>query len=312
MSGALADEENSRELGPPEYLVWRVLTESYKLTNQETSRTQAHKLSCFTDRYLSDEYDRDILLPKIWYRYGRMLEELYIDDSVAFTPSALHQPGQAYYPADRISESDFDHLNEDLKDDIFEASNHIVEKYGELNAEELETIQYEDHYPNRHVRAYGDLRSYLSSIRLDWPNQRTLAEYAEGEPIIFERYLNQMLEYYPKDSKLFDDLYETYLTWDDTIRIMNSQGASGRELVDFVESWIKTLSEAVLRIEYNSNIPDERIEEWTSDRHEIIESFNNKVEEKRASILIDQEEMEELGVISKSYNRTITEEIEEL
>lgn len=310
MSGQASQSGDEDGLGPPEYLVYRVLVERYDQDDQETGRTRTHKLSCLTDRHLAEEYDRHIQLPTHWYMYGRTIDEASISTNISFTPAANYFDGQAYYPADQVSDSDFEHLDEGLKDDIFNAASEVVDRYGKKTAEELEQIQYQEYAPNDFIRAYGELRSYIGEALLSDTDQHLFDDYVpDSERTVFEAILDEMLVNFPKEEY---ELYETYLVWDDTMRLLYDQGASPRELHNFFESLIEVLSEAILRFQHRSHIPEGRLRRWQESREETLENFRNSVEEKRSTVLArDANSGNELEGVADAYNETIIQELDD-
>lgn len=309
MSGS-ADEESDFDFGPPEYLVYRILWELRENTGGETGRTKFHKLCILADKKLHEDFDRDIGLPQYWYKYGKTLEESEIDDAVTFTPYSNHRRGYAYYPAEQVSESDFDHLDEDLKDDIFQVANEVVDEHGDKDYQELEKYQYENFPPHDFVTAYGDFRWYLSSISIH-RDQQTIEDFTDSsEQSTIEELLDEMLITFDEDE--FDEIYELYLDWDDTIRLLNEEGASARELLEFTETFIEAIAKAVLRFKDQSNISEERLQEWHEEKEAVLEDLEAQIERRREAALSDRSLSGELDDLSESYNETISDELEDL
>lgn len=305
-----SEDEPPLGLGPPEYLVYRILWELRENTGGETGRTKFHKLCILADKKLREEYDRDIGLPQYWYKYGKTLAESEIDDTVTFTPQSNHRRGFAYYPADQISDSDFDHLNEDVKDDIFQVAIEVVNEHGNKDYEELEAYQYENFPPHEFVTAYGKFRWYLSSISPD-RNQTTIGHFTDpSEKSRIEELLDEMLVSF--DEEEFEDIYDLYLDWDDTIRLLNEEGASARELLDFTETFIEAIAKAVLRFKDRSNISEDRLEEWEEEKETVLNDLEEKINRRRESTLSGRSLSGELQNVSESYNETISEELEDI
>lgn len=302
--------ESDFDLGPSEYLVYRVLWELRENTGGETGRTKFHKLCILADKKLNEEYDRDIGLPQYWYKYGKTLAESEIDGAVTFTPHSNHRRGYAYYPADQVSESDFDHLNEGLKDDIFEVAIEVVDEHGEKDYQELERYQYENFPPHEFVTAYGDFRWYLSSISID-RNQKTIEHFTDpSQKSRIEELLDEMLVSFDEDE--FGEIYDLYLDWDDTVRLLNEEGASARELLDFTETFIEAIAKAVLRFKDQSHISDSRLEKWEEEKEKVLSDLEKKIQRRRRSALSGRSPSGELRDVSDSYNETISDELEEL
>lgn len=298
------------DLGPSEYLVYRILWELRENTGGETGRTKFHKLCILADKKLKREYDREIGLPQYWYKYGKTLAETEINDAVTFTPTSNHRRGYAYYPADQVSESDFDELDEDLKDDIFQVAIEVIDEHGDKDYQELERYQYENFAPHEFVTAYGNLRWYLSSISLD-RNQKTFEHFTDpSAKSKIEELLDDMLTSFDKGE--FEDIYGLYLDWDDTTRLLNEEGASARELLDFTETFIEAFAKAVLRFKDRSNISEARIETWEEEKEKVLNDLEKKIQRRRASALSGRSISGELHDVSEAYNETIRDELEDI
>lgn len=304
------DETNNGELGAPEYLVYRVLFEMDRKDNRETSRTRIHKLCCLVDRYLQEEYNRDVGLPKHWYMYGPTIDEALINRTIIFQGKANHFSGEAYYPADQVSESDFDHLSEDLKDDIFNAVIATIKEHGDKSAEELREYQYNNFAPNEFVRAFGDLRWYLQLSSESEPNEDLSHFLDTGQKTRIERKLDEMLVAFDKENN--SDIYGLYLDWDDTFRMMNELGRSPRELLDFLEMFVEAVAKLTLRFQDHSHITEERLKEWEIENEEIKTDLQNKIKRKRKEALNQRDYQNTLDTVSESYNETIFDELEDL
>lgn len=297
------------DLGPPEYLVYRILWELRENTGGETGRTKFHKLCILADKELREEYGREIGLPQYWYKYGKTLAESEINEAVTFTPHSNHRRGYAYYPAEQVSESDFDHLDEDLKDDIFQASIEIVDEHGGKGYQELEKYQYENFPPHEFVTAYGNFRWYLSSLSLD-RDQRTFEHFTgPSAKSRIEELLDEMLISFDEDK--FGEIHNLYLDWDDTIRLLNEEGASARELLDFTETFIEAIAKAVLRFKERSHISEARLEEWEEEKEKVLSDLEKKIQRRRESALSGRSLSGELRDVSDAYNETISDELED-
>lgn len=309
----MSDSEGSDsefEFGPSEYLVYRVLSELREQFGGENGRTKVHKLCILTERNLRQDYNREIGLPQYWYKYGQMLAESEIDTSVAYTPDANYKRGQAYYPANQVSESDFDHLSEDLKDDIFRAARETILDHGNKSYKDLEKYQYENFAPFEFIETYGDLRWYLASLSLD-KDQMTFEHFTDTEQkSTIEEMLDDMLVAF--DEEEFPEIHSLYLDWDDTMRLLNDNGASARELLEFTEMFIEAFAKAVLRLKSSSNVSEERIEEWRKEKDTILQDLKDKIQRSRENELATRNISGELGSVSEAYNQSIEEELKDL
>lgn len=295
-------ESDAFDLGASEYLVYRVLMERREQDNKETGRTKFFKLACLTDRRLQEEEGMDIGFPRHWYKYGEVVEEHSVDQSVIFAPSANHQEGQAYYPANQVGETDFS-LDEELKNAIFRTANAVVQEHGQKNRKQLEQYQYREYADEEFIKNYGDLRWHLSAeSQAREGGQQSLDAFDDG-PSQTERLLDEMFLTYPEEE--YDELYEYFLTWDDTMRMLIEEDAHpGRQLA-FLEFFIEKLSQITLRFRYKQHIPEERLESWQEERPSHIEELDTKLESVRQD-LIDQRPTGEIFYqLADSYDETI-------
>lgn len=298
------------ELGPPEYLVYKVALERHQSDNLETSRTRIHKLCCLVDRHLRDEFNRDIGLPRHWYQYGETIEESMLGGPVVFTPNANYFPGQAYYPADEISESDFEHLSEDLKDDIHQAVMDILAEHGDKTAEELQEFQYKNFAPDKFVRSLGDLRLYLATISLE-KEQTTFDTFTPSrEKSRIEALLDEVLVEFNRNK--YEEISDLYYIWDDTIRLMIEVGKSSREIYDFFEVFMGGVAKISLRFIENYHIDDEKIEEWVTESGEVKQELQDKIADKRKDALEERAYKADLDSLNRSYNVTISEQLRDI
>lgn len=290
------------DLGASEYLVYRVLVERREQDNHETGRTKFFKLACLTDRRLLEQEGLDVGFPRHWYKYGEVVEEHSIDSSVIFAPSANYQAGQAYYPANQVSEADFP-LDEGIKNPIFKTANAVVQEHGKKNRKQLEKLQYREYASEEFIERYSDLRWHLSAeSQTREGGQQSLDVFSDG-PTRTEQLLDEMFLTYPEDE--YEELYEHYLTWDDTMRMLVEEGAHpGRQLA-FLEFFIEKLSQITLRFEYRRNVPEERLEAWREERPDQIEELDIKLESVRQRLIEQRPTSEIFYELSESYDRVI-------
>lgn len=298
-------------LGPAEYLLYRVLVERREQDNIETGRTKFFKLACLANARLQDEYDLDVELPWHWYKYGGVVEAHSYDRSIVFAPSANHQDGQAYYPAKEVEESDFD-ISDQTAEVIGEAARRTVEEYGTWDRDELEQLHYEEFAPNEFIRLYSELRWGLVALILDDGNfrQRSISEFQIGDDHYLEQTLDEMLVAFPEVE--YANIYEYYLAWDDTMRLLVEEDARPKVMHDFLEMFITRLSEITLRFVHRHNIPERRLEQWRGERPGKIEALDRSIQEVRTGLLEDRPSQHILQSVAEAYEATITEQLAEL
>lgn len=298
-------------LGPAEYLLYRVLVERREQDNLETGRTKFFKLACLTDALLHDEYELDVKLPWHWYKYGGVVEAHSYDRSIVFAPSANHQDGQAYYPANEIEESDFD-ISEESADIIRESARLTVDEYGTWDRDDLEQLHYKRFAPNGFIQLYSDLRWGLVALILDDVNfrQRSISEFQIGEDHYIEQHLDEMLVAFPDED--YEDTYEHYLAWDDTMRLLVEEDARPKAMHDFLEMFITRLSEITLRFVHRHNIPERRLKQWREERPEKVKKLHNSIQEVRIGLLEGRPSQNILQSVAEAYEETITEQLAKL
>jgi len=310
MSQSPPADDDLGDLEPPEYLLYRVAAERHEQDGRETGRTRIHKLCCLADRLLAQEYDQEVGLPKYWYKYGRTISEAHLNSAVTYRPNANHFGGQAYYPADQVSESDFDHLSENLKDDIYNAVQSVVTEHGDKTAEELEESQYQNFAPDDFVIAYADLRWYLNTISQDEDQHRLSQFVAPDEKTRIEELLDEMLATF--DEECYSEIHDIYLDWDDTMRLLVDVGRSPRELHDFTEIFIEGAARIILRFEEHSNIDSEVLEDWREEKTKVRKDLQSRVTQKRKEALSERQSTSALDSVADSYNTAISEELDDL
>lgn len=309
MSEEASDDEIG-ELRPPEYLLYHVLLARDKQDSKETGRTNTHKLCVLVDRELQSEYGRDVLLPTYWYRYGKTISEADLNTAVLHGPRSDRTYGYSYYPADQVSETDFEHLDEELKNDIYHAVQKIVDEHGDKTIEELEEYQYKNFRPDGFIEAYGDLRWDLAEFAID-EKQQTFAQFLDkDQKSSIEDHLDRMLATFPTEE--YKDIHHIYLEWDDTFRLLHEQGYSPRTLKEFAELFIDGLAKTVLRLKYNNNIPDERLAKWQAEKDETLTDLADRIRRKRKDALQHRDESGMLDPLAEPYNETILDEIDDV
>ncbi|CQH64115.1 uncharacterized protein HHUB_4282 (plasmid) [Halobacterium hubeiense] len=296
---------NTYDLGASEYLVYRVLMERREQDNQETGRTKFFKLSCLTDRRLIEKEGVNIGFPRHWYKYGEVVEEHSINPAVIFAPSANHQEGQAYYPANQVSEADFS-LEEDLKNAIFRTANSVVQEHGTKNRKQLEQLQYREYAHDEFIRTYSDLRWHLSAESQAHEEGLKSLDHFSSELSQTEELLNEMFRTYPEEE--YEEVYHYFLTWEDTMRMLVEENAHpGRQLA-FLEFFIEKLSQITLRFLYRQNIPERRLESWLEEKPKHIEELDTRLESVREGLIEERPTSEIFYELSDSYDQVILTE----
>lgn len=304
--GEAESKSDDIQLGPREYLGFRVLREREMQDGQPTSRSVFLKLCCEVDRLLQEDYEVDIDFPRHWYRFGEVAEPHSLSRDFINAPRARFWEGQELYPDPEIAEVEFDvGLND--REVIRQAAHDVVERLGQENAEVLKRRQYTRYSPNEFIETYSHLRSHLGASDVEGSNhqQGALGDFVNSDRKYVENLLDKMLSSYPQDEEGYDDLYRLYLRWDDTMRMLVEQGRSAHEQKIFLELFVEKLSQIVLRFQHSQSIPEYRIEEWEDERPEQFEELRRGIEEIREACLNDRDSSGELTSISEVYDRIV-------
>ena len=269
--------------GRAEYLCYRLLVRLEESRSNAISRSKFNKLSCIADRHLQSELDHDIGFPRYWYIYGEVVDEQSLDRSFYNAPSAKFWSGQQYFPADDVSDWDFDvpRAERDLIDD---AARWTVGTFARTNTDHIKTYQYREHVPNRFIRAYSELRTRLKDVDLD--EQRTLGDFdvtPNSRREFVTAALDEMARTYPRDD--YPEAYDLFRQWNDTVRLLIAEDPDYAAVEEFLDSFIKTLSKVEIRFHHRQNIPDERIKAWEDERLAVKDEFRTQLAAKRRELL---------------------------
>lgn len=296
------------ELGETEYLGYRLLEELEECKGL-VPRSLFFKIWCVTDRYLESEYQYDSGLPRYWYRYGEIVDE-HSMPTFYNAPSAPWG-GQAYSVQKNVDEADFE-ISSENKEVSEKGVKWAIERFGGKDTEYVKKHQYKAHSPNEFIRTYSELRDILQST--DLASQSVLlssgGEYNNNKELV-EDFLDQMIVAYPEEEG-YDEIYDNYLRWDDTARLLLEDEPQYEELDRSLDSFIEALSQHVLQFKYNSNIPIERIERWEGEKGESMDEFMNYLESQRDVALSGRRMSGELESIAEVYDATVTEAMENM
>jgi len=295
-------EDESGELGPWEYLGYKLIVKIKERSKRQISRSKFLKLNCVADRYLQDELDYDIGLPRYWYKYGEILDEHATNREYFHAPSARGFSGQQYLTSREYADDEFD-ITDEEKELIDEAVDWTALRFAKRNVEQIKAYQYQTHAPKEFIRAYSELRELLTA---DLEEQALLTQFSMGDASNQELVidlLDEMLMTYPKQR--YEDMYGTYLRWDDTARILIEDDPDFAALKEFLDDFIEILSKAELRFEHASNVPEYRLDRWWSERDDIMNDFERELENRRTKLLKNPEPSGELESVAEEYNETV-------
>ena len=202
----------------------------------------------------------DIKLPYSWYRYGTMVER---QEFFAMTgvPLIHYAPQQgSTIRIETISDRDLP-INE--RQIIIEEARKLLSEFPEQDyLENRNRDRYVDIIYERAPLPFQKLfsRNFLKDVK----NLRNMPRILTcNQRIIFEKYLDELLSVYPVNE--MEDLYDTYLEWDDTFRLAleNNPIVLDPLATDFWNIFCR-----LLRTRFNGNIPKNSILDWTLRFHE--------------------------------------------
>jgi len=306
----MGDEEESGQLGAPEYLGYQLIVKIKERSKRQISRSKFLKLNCIADRFLHDELNTDIGLPRYWYKYGEILDEQSINGEFYHAPSARGFYGQQYLTSREYSPDEFN-ITEEESERIEDAAEWTALRFAKRNAEQIKSHQYRAHAPKEFIRAYSELRERLDVSNLQ--EQTILGYFAEGEDgnkeLVFDL-LDEMLLTYPKDE--YDSIYNLYLRWDDTARMLVEEEGGFDTLNEFLDEFIEALSKTELRFEHSANVPEQRLERWREQREDTLEEFEETLQKHRRELLAGQEPSGELEKVALEYNEAADSLMQEM
>lgn len=289
--------------GPAEYLCYRVLLGLERRKPRHTSRSRFHKISAFADHILEEDLEGDAVLPRYWFMFGETLDDHAINREIFNAPSASFWEGQEYLPARFIRPEEFQ-LPSESRRLIDKAVSTAVGRYWDDNAIELRREQYQKFAPNEFIATYSELRDILELVDLDSQTRLELFNKNLTNTDIISNYLDDMLASYPKEQ--YSDIYDEYLLWDDTMRIILEGEPNFAEFERLLNRFIRALSIVELRVHHHRNIPNDTLDSWQEDRYIENEDFRQEIKDIRDSALEGYDLQEILtDTIAESYNDTV-------
>jgi hypothetical protein len=297
---------SSEQLGAAEYLGHQLLLRLQD-TKGHIPRSVFLKTWCIASRYLEDEFDYDSGVPRYWYRYGEIVDETSINGDFYYRRTTPY--GLKYQPVYDISAEDFD-VPRDERHQIETVAESVVGRFGKRNTRAIKEHQYTAYAPNEFIRTYSELRDYLEYTKLDEQTPLMRFRGFESNEEVVEHLLDQMSTSYP-DGR-FEEMKPLYLRWDDTVRMILDQGPDYDLIESLLDSFIEALSQSVIQFEFNSNLPEERIERWSEEVDDAVDDFRQDLERERNRVLENRDSSGILNQISEEYDSEVNSEIEDL
>lgn len=294
-------------LGPAEYLGHRLLKKLQE-NRGKVSKTSFYKFWTICDRELLEQYDIDVGVPRYWYKYGELVDEPSVNSDFYSRPQAPWG-GQAYKPDYDISESDFN-ITSPEKEAIGDIVIWASERFGGYNARELEMYQYENFSPNDFIYAYSQMREYLQYTNLD--KQKPIDLFEKKGPdnnrdLVIKK-LDEMLGLYPEDER-YENVRDLYLLWDDTVRLVIKQGTSFSTIEVMLDEFVEVLGRTILRLEYNSDVSEDRMSEWDDETRDAVQNYRSNLESRRSELLTEYEDATTLGMVGETFDETVLSDL---
>jgi hypothetical protein len=223
----------------------------------------------------------DLELPGYWYKYGYYIEPGFLDLILPrkFTESyTLDNTVVPPMPPKR----DYG-LKADIKNKIDSTIHSLWQKYGykEDYGRKAKKDSYEINSPYKFNTIFQDY--------IDIVNRRERGFVSRKEQI--EPLLDELLNNFPEDD--FPELFDLYLEWDDTIRLILDCISSNKQYgltIDLTDKFWDIFPNGV-RIRHNQNIPDKNvIDKWKKKYEESIPVFYKELEDIREKTLSENYE----------------------
>lgn len=290
-------------MGPAEYLGHQLLL---KLQERQghVSRSVFFKTWCITSRYLEDELECNVELPRYWYKYGEIVDEISMNDD--FYYSRTMPWGRKYIPLHDLSVDDFD-VDESTRSKVDKGVKWAASRFGKRNTAYVKNYQYSIYSPNEFIRTYSSLRDYLEYTDLD--EQAPLARYPDfnSNQDVVIHLLDEMQLTFPEDR--FDEMHRLYLRWDDTARLLLDQEDDFSEFNEFLDEFIEALSRVEIQLKYHENIPEPRLQRWFDEREITKETFEDSLSDKRQLLMQEREPSSLLNKVSESFDETVSADL---
>lgn len=297
----MSDEE---QLGDDacDFLCYQLLRQldTAQRDGRSITRTQFLKIAPIADRVLADEYDRELGLPRYWYMYGEVLNEKPLNSGY-YTTTDAPWGGKAIELAPGTSPNAFD-VADDVRRDVYEVARRLANDFANEHSMELKEYQYREYAPNEFVIAFDDFRDFISNT----DQQSTTLDRFLSEGGSYSReaeaqsLLDDVLIEYPEDT--YDEMYEVFLEWEDTTRLLLEQGTSFEEIEGLLSDFWETFSKVELRLRHEQNTPREQKLEWEDNRNDVKQEFRDRLTDIREDALGNRDSCNVLESVAESYS----------
>lgn len=299
----MSDEERT-EYDACDFLCYQLLErlDDAQRDGRSVTRTQFLKVAAIADRILSDEYDRDVELPRYWYMYGEVLNEKPLSGGY-YTTTNAPWGGKAIELAPGVDSEAFD-VEADLRRDVHEVARRLAGNFANEPSDALKAYQYREYAPTAFVTEFDSFRSFLSNT----DHQNTTLSSFTSEEDSYSRetealeLLDDVLVTYPEDT--YDGMYDVFLEWEDTTRLLLERGASFEAIENLLSDFWETFSKVELRLCHEQRTPREQKVEWIDERDDVKREFRDRLSEIREGLLADRESSSALESVADPYSET--------
>lgn len=269
---------------------------------QVMNKTHFFKLMNLLDTRLKTQ-DIDIGLPGYWYQYGFYVELPFFDAVLPRKFSEQYMRGNCMYPS-RLSKDSYN-IASHIKNTIDSVINNLWNQFG-YQSGYGQLAKDESYKVNAPYKFNTIFQEYLEIV-----NRKEVGFASKKE--ILEPILNNLLSEFPEND--YPELYDIYLEWDDTTRLILDCVPAGKIQNDVVKAlkdlfW-KTYSKGV-RIQHNQNIPiDNLVNKWREEYDILVPDVYNSIEDIRKKVLSTHYECSDDGdvfvkqLMEKAYEISI-------
>lgn len=300
----MSDEEQT-EYGMHDFLCYQLLEQldDAQRDGRSVTRTQFLKIAPIADRVLSNEYGRDIGLPRYWYMYGEVLNEKPLSGGY-YTTTDAPWGGKAIELAPGVDLETFN-VDEAVRRDVHEVARRLAKNFANESTDRLKAYQYQEYAPKAFIVEFDEFREFLSDTG---QQSTTLSSFTDGSSYSptteAQELLDSVLVEYPEDT--YDEMYEVFLEWEDTTRLLLERDASFEEIESLLSDFWETFSKVELRLHHEQNTPHEQKIEWLDERDDVKRQFRNRLTEVREGLLTGHESNGDLESVADSYSETVT------
>lgn len=220
----------------------------------------------------------DIELPGYWYKYGFYIEPRFLDITLPRKFTEFYTLDDVVVPPLHIKK---DHeLEEGIKYKIDSTIRDLWKKYGfkRKYGEKAKKDSYESNSPYKFNTIFQDYIEFVNRKETGFVSRND-----QLGPV-----LDDLLNNFPDE--IFPELFDMYLEWDDTTRLILDCVPSKKQYsltIELRDKFWDVFSNGV-RIRHHQNIPDESIVDgWKQKYEESIPVFHRELENIREEILSD-------------------------